>query len=359
VYAFLYLPNFLREKSGYILKLVADFIPSMKKTAIELGSSKMPKCPTWICSVDNRFPQYHPTQSSRIALHLKEWEQLRVSAKSAHVCENESNNSIVHVAVSMLLSACSPKACEHHEISLSAVCQCFCCLNKASTTENSSLSTSLISHEVCGPSSPNPRQVLRALLENTRVQLRAIKSPLQQDTRGFSSWSQLLSHVLSTINPFSRNEDNPLAVSSLFTDDLTIQRRALHMRICRINKWHLLLRLHHMPWLRPLRRHALVHPPSQPHLAWRCSTLLLSGDALQAAVTDMSSVIRKLREPEHQALPDVDSLELRMRALDDIVDLHCTMISFMRSERYSSRVAVEERMVGCKCCFSCDNCRKL
>lgn len=354
------------EKAYHILSVVAFFFPKMHQAATSLHanishtSSACQKFTSCICSVDNRSPRYSATQSSRIASELEKWKRLRISAKSAYMCENEYNNSIVHVAVCILQSTESSNGNGSPETNVCHLCGC---LNKfyfTSPRRDSSMSTSLINaHDASQKNEPNLRQLLRTELEKTREQLCSFKSPLQQKTQGFSSWTQLLSHVRSAINPFSHIDSTSPASLPLFADDVDVKRRTLHRRICRINKWHLLLRLHHMPWLQLLRRHALVHPPSQPHLAWRCSTLLLSGQALQGAVTDMSTHMRSMQDLDHQADADKGSLGQRMAALDNINDIHLTMISFLRSEMQTPKVDAQERMVGCKCCCDCSRpCKK-
>ena len=358
------------EKAYYILSVLAFFFPKVHQAATKLHanlshtSNTCKKYTACICSVDNRSPRYSTTQSSRIASELEEWKGLRISAKSAYMCENEYNNSIVHVAVSILQSSRVSETSNGNGSPETNVCHLCGCLNKYSFTSprwNSSMSTSLINaHDVSQKNEPNLRQLLRTELEKTREQLCSCKSPLQQETQGFSSWTQLLSHVRSAINPFPHIDSTSPPSLPLFADDVAVKRQTLHRRICRINKWHLLLRLHHMPWLRLLRRHALVHPPSQPHLAWRCSTLLLSGQALQGAVTDMSTHMLSMQDLAHQADADNKrSLGQRMAALDDINDIHLTMISFLRSEMQAPKVDAQERMVGCKCCCSCSlPCKK-
>jgi hypothetical protein len=355
------------EKAYSILSVLAFFFPNMHQAAkilhtnISNTSSACKKYTACICSVDNRSPRYSATQSSKIASELELWKGLRISAKSAYMCENEYNNSIVHVAVSILQSSrVSETSNRSPETNVCHLCGCLNTYSFTSPRLDSSVSTSLInSHDVSQKNEPNLRQLLRTELEKTREQLCSCKSPLQQETQGFSSWTQLLSHVRSAISPFSHIDSaSPLSLP-LFADDVAIKRQTLHRRICRINKWHLLLRLHHMPWLRLLRRHALVHPPLQPHLAWRCTTLLLSGQALQGAVTDMSTHMFSMQDLAHQADADKRSLGQRMAALDDINDIHLTMISFLRSEMQAPKVDAQERMFGCKCCCGCSlPCKK-
>ena len=346
LHSFLYLPRFFVSKA-------LQMLGSLWKTRL-MSFRLLERLFSLCCRVDNRLTP--PMVQSELSLHSQEWSDLRVSAKSAYLSEHEANNSIVHVALSLLQSSCSPQDLSHMTAACHEACNsCTWCIFPSNTRYSHfssdesikiSLQSSLLLQQQSKIVDPHARQMLRAQLHGTRAQLRSMQSPLQQETHGFDSWS----HVLISMNPFSR-ADIPSSAKSLSDDsDVVIQRRALHKRMCRINKWHLLLRLHHMPWLRLLRRHALVHPPSQPHLAWRSSTLLLSSNMLQAAAAAVSFQMQILQNPSHQAQSDVDSFEQRILALQAIVDLHSRMFASLQSERISLRASGQERTLGCGCC---------
>jgi hypothetical protein len=345
VHSFLYLPRFFVSKALQMLGSV------FKTWLVTFGL--LQRLFSLCCHVDNRLtPQM---AQSELSLHSQEWSDLRVSAKSAYLSEHEANNSIVHVAVSLLQSSCLPQDSSQNTAACHEACNsCTWCIVPSTTryshfrsddSNKISLQSSLLLQQQSKIVEPHARQMLRAQLHGTRAQLRSMQSPLQQETQGFDSWS----HVLISINPFTQT-DRSSAKSLLDDNDIVVQRRALHKRMCRINKWHLLLRLHHMPWLRLLRRHALVHPPSQPHLAWRSSTLMLSSNMLQAAAAAVSFQMQTLQDPSHQAQSDVDAFEQRFLSLQAIVDLHSRMFASLQSERISLRASRQERMLGCGCC---------
>jgi hypothetical protein len=346
VHSFLYLPVYL---VSYVLQMVGFFFQSSIRVFGYLNTFI-----SLFCRVDNRLPSQ--AAPSELSAHLQEWSTLRISAKSAYLSENEANNIILHVAVSILQSSCSQNDSNDDSASCPAVCNSWSCCMKSYvsfTDLDSDKPFSQHSNQESDMTDQHARLVLRAQLQATRAQLRSMQSPLQQEAQGFDSWS----HVLTSINPFSRTATRSLTTSLLNDNDVIVQRRALHKRMCRINKWHLLLRLHHMPWLRQLRRHALVHPPSQPHLAWRSTALLLSNNMMQAASAAVSFHMQSLRNPEQQAHSDDDALGQRIIALQAIIDLHSRMLASLQSERISLRASGQERAIGCGCCCTlpCSN----
>ena len=342
--SFIYIPLFVVEKINQgIIKMV---IPQKARDFL-----------TCCCSVEDRQSQFPLSQSAQ-ARHLLDWSRLRASVRSAFTSEWEANNSIVHVTISLLQSSCYAEESNHRAPSLFLEALCFnspCC-NSSSCIQwqsrplsevHGSLATSLlIQPRDSERHYSNPRIIIRSLLTETRNELRADKSSLQQPLQGFDSWQQLA----SSLNPFHSEKEPQVTVNG------TIAKRSmLHKRMCRINKWQLLLRLHHMPWLRVLRRHALVHPPSQPNLAWRSTTMLLSSQILNAAAaavsTEMHSMLDANKKQQHSG---VDLFDRSISTFRGAVDLQAIVLSYFQSERSRAFGAAPERAVGCGCCPGAD-----
>ncbi len=311
------------------------------------------------CRVDNRNPlQLAPFD---FAAHLAEWHSLSASAQSAFLSEHEANNSIVQVAASMLQCACMPSAVDNSTASTAVCLGSSCCTHvnlnilrsKLDSGSTYDMSISLIRGNGPEATESNARLALRALLRDTRAALRSSQSPLQQDTHGFDSWR----HLVSSLNPCTRSVDTALNVPPSDSHDIVIQRRVLHMRMCRVNKWQLLLRLHCMPWLRLLRRHALVHPPSQPHLSWRCSAMLLSNNFLQAAADAITFKVQSHQEPGCEPSPDDTAFVRSVENFHGMIEQHSRLLAHLQSDRAMPRSAGHERVVGCGWCCSCDCCR--
>jgi hypothetical protein len=294
---------------------------------------------------------------------LQEWSVLRASVKSAFISECEANNSIVHVAMSLLQSSCALETSEVRAptLFLQELCDSSSCCQQLSFTRHKSahtsevqdsMDTSLLIQERSNASVGNSaRTILRALLKDTRVELTGLQSHLQQPAHGFDSWQ----HVAAHLNPF-HSQPEPHRVEASAADS---KRSALHRRMCRINKWHLLLRLHHLPWLRYLRKHALVHPPSQPHLAWRCSTLLLSSQMISTTAAQIQAKMSSNSQPTldnnpaAQELDAEEALDQSISALGGAVDLHAISLSYLQRERLMAADAEPQRAVGCGCCPCC------
>jgi hypothetical protein len=277
--------------------------------------------------------------------------------KSAFISECEANNSIVHVAMSLLQSSCALETSEGRlpTLFLQELCDSSLCCQQLSThtsevQEQNSMVAFLLIKESCNESvGSSARTILRALLKGTRDELTGLQSHLQQPAHGFDSWQ----HVATHLNPF-HSQPEPHRVD---TSAAASKRSALHKRMCRINKWHLLLRLHHLPWLRYLRKHALVHPPSQPHLAWRCSTLLLSSQMLGTTAAEIKAKMSSNSQPTLDSNPAAqeleDSLDRSISVLGDAADLHSILLSYLQSERLMAADAAPQRAVGCGCCPCC------
>ncbi len=342
--SFVYIPLFVVEKINQAVFKI--FIPQKARDFL-----------TCCCSVEDR--QYpFPLSPSAITRHLSDWSRLRASVRSAFISEWEANNSIVHVAISLLQSSCYAEESNHRAPSLllEALCYSSPCCNSSSCIQwqsrplsevHGSMATSLlIQPRESEPHQSNPRTIIRALLMETRNELSADKSFLQQPLQGFDSWQQLA----SSLNPFHSQKELHV------TSNGTIAKRCmLHKRMCRINKWQLLLRLHHAPWLRVLRRHALVHPPSQPHLAWRSTTMLLSSQILNAAAAavsiEMNSMLDANQKQQHSG---VDLFDRSISTFRGAIDLQALVLSYFQSERSRAFGAAPERAVGCGCCPGAD-----
>jgi hypothetical protein len=353
VHSFLQLPGILIEQA---LQLLSS-IPVIGRLSILL--SYLGKFFALCCRLDNRNPL--PLAPFDFAAQLAEWHSLSASAQSAFLSEHESNNSIVQVAASILQCACIPITV-HITAAATAVClgSSYCAYvnlnvfrSKIDSGSTDDMSISLIRGNGPEATEPNARHTLRALLRDTPASLRSSQSPLQQDTHGFDSWR----HLVSSLNPCMRSADTALNVPPSDSSDVVIQRRALlHMRMCRVNKWQLLLRLHRMPWLRLLRRHALVHPPSQPHLTWRCSTILLSNNFLQAAADAVTFKVQSHEEPGCDSPPDDTTFIRSVENFHRMIEQHSKMLVHLQSDQAMPRSAGHERVVGCGWCCSCDCC---
>jgi hypothetical protein len=354
VHSFLHLPGVIID---FALQLISS-LPLPVVGRIPSVISFLGKLFSFCCRVDNRNPP--PSAASQVSLDLLEWESLATSAKSAFLSDHEANNSIVQVAASMFQSACTVNASFDSFDSSFAVCHGqSCCalinvsLSNRDSQKTESLSNSLIANQSPESSELGTRHMLRALLGGTRRQLRSMQSPLQQDTNGFDSWR----HLITSLNPCNRSADSAVAVSVFDSSDIVRQRCSLHKRMCRINKWQLLLRLHHMPWLRLLRRHALVQPPSQPHLAWRSSNLLLSNISLSQAAAAVSFKIHSHQETICPSDAEDSAFNQSVDAFQAMMEQHSRMLSRFQSERASPRAASPEWPVGCGWCCTCDSCR--
>jgi hypothetical protein len=163
-------------------------------------------------------------------------------------------------------------------------------------------------------------------------------------------------HLITSLNPCTRSADSALTVSLIDSSDIVRRRCSLHKRMCRINKWQLLLRLHHMPWLRVLRRQALVHPPSQPNLAWRSSTLLLSNINLSQAAAAVSFKVRSHQESSYLSDADNSAFNRSVGAFQAMMEQHSRMLTRFQSERASAMASPQEWLVGCGWCCTCDSC---
>ena len=354
VHSFLHLPGLLAEQVLQLLAMlpIVGRIPGLVNFLVKLFS--------FCCRVDNRSPL--PSAASQMSLDLLEWNSLTTSAKSAFLSDHEANNSIVQVAASMLQSACMPSTSFDGAASCPAVCNALSCCTQVNVSLSSvdsgstdDMSIALITHASSESKStaPSTRHTLRALLQDTRTQLRSMQSPLQRDTHGFDSWG----HLLSSLNPCTRSADSAATVSLIDSSDVVRQRCSLHRRMCRINKWQLLLRLHHMPWLRLLRRHALVHPPQQPHLSWRSSNILLSNTMLQAAAAAVSFEVHSHQDPSSTSDADGSAFNHSVDSFHAMMEQHLRMLTYFKSERGSPRAAQHERLVGIGWCCTCESCR--
>lgn len=376
IYSFLYIPSLVWEKFQAVFNFLSRIIPFFKlflRFCCPIpGASRLSACSlrTCGCSVEDAHALYVSPQPS-IASQLQEWSVLRASVKSAFISECEANNSIVHVAMSLLQSSCALETSEDRAptLFLQELCDSSLCCRQLSFTQRKSahtsevqdsISTSLLIQE-SGNSSvgSSARTILRELLKDTRLELTGLQSHLQQPAHGFDSWQ----HVAKHLNPF-HSQHEPHRVDTSAADS---KRSALHRRMCRINKWHLLLRLHHLPWLRHLRKHALVHPPSQPHLAWRCSTLLLSSQMLSTTAAEIKAKMSSDSQPSTlknnpatQELDAEDSLDRSISALGGAVGLHAVLLSYLQSERLLAADVAPQRAVGCGCCPCCPElpCKK-
>jgi hypothetical protein len=137
-------------------------------------------------------------------------------------------------------------------------------------------------------------------------------------------------------------------------DNEIIQERSkLHKRMCRVNKWQLLLLLHRVPWLQLLRRHSLVCLPSQPHLTWRLSTLRVSSQMLQAANTAMANEIQTQQYSSYQSPCDNDALSRIVQHLRTASEQYNRMISYLQCERSYQRPMMQEDTFGSRKCIDC------
>jgi hypothetical protein len=275
-------------------------------------------------SVDNHLPP--EITESPITRHLLEWNALGTSEKSVFMSDNEGNNSIALVAVSMLRLCCPATTTLSSRTTLLA-------------SEMEELDSSFTRETNSGLTSwkfvtlDNPRRSLRELLRETRDQLSLVQSPLQQQMNGFDSWR----HLLTSLNLVKSASCCVSATAQLVDDNIIQERRKLHKRMSRINKWQLLLLLHRIPWLRLLRQHALVQIPSQQnHLTWRLSTLHVSSHMLQTADTAMANEIRTQQYStlqSYKSSSNNDALDRRVERLRTASEQHSRMLSYLQCER--------------------------
>jgi hypothetical protein len=354
IHLFLHFPGIMIEQSLKLLAMI-PIVGRLSKLLSFLG--KLFSC---CCRVDNREPL--PAAPSQVSLDLQEWNSLTSSAKSAFLSEHEANNSIVQVFLSMLQSACMGTVAFDCSVSCPAVCHHLtCCIHSDITpsvadSKSSDMTVSMRSYDSNESSDQiphNARQTLRQLLKGTRAQLRSLQSPLQRDTHGFDSWL----HLMASLNPYARSDTGTLSVSLVDGSDIVRQRFSLHGRMCRINKWQLLLRLHYMPWLRPLRRHALVHPPSQPHLSWSSSNMLLSNCKLQAAAAAVSFTSHGRQERGCQSDDGAVTFNRSLDAFFSTMEQHSRLLLYFKCESARTGTVQQERMVGCGWCCTCESCR--
>ncbi len=351
VHSFLHLPGILIEQCLLLLASL-PFVGILPRLVSFLG-----KLVSFCCRMDNRSS---PTPGeSQVSLDLQEWNSLTSSAKSAFLSDHEANNSIVQVAICMLQSACKCNSSLDNSASYSEMFDCLSCCTHFNAclshpaSRSSDISVSLLSNESPEQADSSIRHNLRVILEGTRAQLRSMQSPLQRDTNGFDSWS----HLVTSLNPCNRSSESAPTETLVDSTCVEIQRRSLHKRICRINKWQLLLRLHHMPWLRSLRRHALVHPPSQPHLAWRSSNIILSNSNLQAAAAAVSFKVHSNQDPGCPSGDDDGAFSKGLDQFHGMIEQHSRMLVYLKSESAGPMATQQERFVGCGWCCTCESCR--
>ncbi len=271
-------------------------------------------------SADNHLPP--EISESNLTRHLREWDALETSAKSAFISDNEGNNSIVHVVVSVLRSS---------------LAMCSSC---PATSRTPLLATEMLhldSYFNCNSSympaanstRDDPRRSLHALLGETRDLLSSSQLPLQKELSGFDSCCPFLMSLNSNNSASSCDS----ATDHLVNYEIIQKRRELHKRMCRINKWHLLLLLHRMPWLQRLRHHALICLPSQAHLTWRLSTLHVSSLMLQAADVAMTTEIQKQQYSNYQRPNDNDAFSRLVRPFQTSCELQSKSLSYLLCER--------------------------
>lgn len=273
-------------------------------------------------SADDQLPP--EISESNITRHLREWDALGTSAKAAFISDNEGNNSIVHVFVSVLRSS---------------LAMCSSCPATSRTpllaTEMVHLdsyfnfNSSYIYMPATNSTCDDPRRSVRALLGETRDQLSSFQSPLQKKLNGFDSWR----HFLMSLNSDNSASSSDFATNHLVNYEIIQKRRELHKRMCRINKWQLLLLLHRMPWLQRLRRHALICLPSQAHLTWRLSTLHVSSLMLQAADVAMTTEIQKQQYSIYQRPNDNEAFSRLVRLFQTSCELQSKSLSYLLCER--------------------------